>query len=119
MKSITIFDPAMCCSTGVCGPSVDPELTRVANALFKLEQNGVEVNRYNLANDPAAFVENHEAKSFLEDKGIDSLPLIYINGEQFAEGTYPSNSELADAFGLEEDQLVKKKPKLTIDLKQI
>ena len=30
MKKIEIFDPAMCCSTGVCGPSVNPELIRVA-----------------------------------------------------------------------------------------
>jgi len=28
MKTIEIFDPAMCCSSGVCGPSVDPKLVR-------------------------------------------------------------------------------------------
>ena len=28
MKKMVIYDPAMCCSTGVCGPSVDKnELT--------------------------------------------------------------------------------------------
>ncbi len=29
MSVIEIFDPAMCCSTGVCGPSIDTELMRV------------------------------------------------------------------------------------------
>lgn len=24
MVKLQVFDPAMCCSTGVCGPSVDP-----------------------------------------------------------------------------------------------
>jgi hypothetical protein len=26
MAKMQVFDPAMCCSTGVCGPSVDPTL---------------------------------------------------------------------------------------------
>ena len=35
MKKIEIFDPAMCCSTGVCGPGVDPELLRMATMVSK------------------------------------------------------------------------------------
>lgn len=34
---IEIFDPALCCSTGVCGPSVDPALIQVANAIEQLK----------------------------------------------------------------------------------
>ncbi len=30
MTTIEVFDPAMCCSTGVCGPQVDPDLARFA-----------------------------------------------------------------------------------------
>lgn len=38
MKKIEIFDPAMCCSTGVCGPSVNPELIRVAAVVENLKK---------------------------------------------------------------------------------
>jgi hypothetical protein len=27
---LDVFDPAMCCSTGVCGPEVDPQLVQFA-----------------------------------------------------------------------------------------
>ena len=29
MKKIEIFDPAMCCPTGLCGPNIDPEIKRI------------------------------------------------------------------------------------------
>jgi len=29
-KKIDVYDPAMCCSTGVCGPDVDDSLTDFA-----------------------------------------------------------------------------------------
>ncbi|PLR78701.1 hypothetical protein CU633_03880 [Bacillus sp. V3-13] len=58
MKKLEVFDPAMCCPTGVCGPSVDPELTRIASALFLIEGKGFTVKRYNLASEPDAFIDN-------------------------------------------------------------
>ena len=48
----------MCCSTGVCGPQVDPALVRFAADLEWLKANGVEVERFNLSQEPAAFVGN-------------------------------------------------------------
>ena len=29
MKTVTVYDPALCCSTGVCGVEVDPALSVV------------------------------------------------------------------------------------------
>lgn len=58
MKKMIIFDPAMCCSTGVCGPGVDPELLRVSTVLSNLKKNGIQVERYNLSHNPEAFVHN-------------------------------------------------------------
>ncbi len=52
MPKLQVFDPAMCCSTGVCGPSVDPTLPRFAADLEWLQSKGVQVERYNLARDP-------------------------------------------------------------------
>ena len=55
MGKMEIYDPAMCCSTGVCGPSVNPELIRVASVIENLKKNGITVNRYNLSSNPQAF----------------------------------------------------------------
>lgn len=40
MRKIEIFEPVMCCSTGVCGPGVDKELLRVATFINQLEGEG-------------------------------------------------------------------------------
>lgn len=58
MKKMIIFDPAMCCSTGVCGPSVNPELLRVATTINVLKNKGVIIERYNLSQNPQAFIDN-------------------------------------------------------------
>ena len=62
MASIKIYDKPMCCSTGVCGPQVDPVLPRFAADLDWLMTQGHQVERYNLAQQPAAFVENEMVK---------------------------------------------------------
>lgn len=78
---VEIFDPAMCCSTGVCGPSVDPELTRVASAVYSLEKKGFDIKRYQLTNDPAKFADNPEINKALHEKGPDVLPIILVNNQ--------------------------------------
>lgn len=118
--NIQIFDPAMCCSTGVCGPSVDPELTRVASAVYSLEKKGFEIKRYNLANEPGAFADNSEITQILNEKGPEALPVTLVNNQIKKVGEYPTNEELAEWFGVETKEL-KEKPKvrLSIDLKQL
>ncbi|MBS4203676.1 arsenite efflux transporter metallochaperone ArsD [Lederbergia citrea] len=120
MLKVEIFDPAMCCSTGVCGPIVDPELTRVASAVFSLGKKGYEIIRYNLANDPGAFAGNNEITKILNEKGSDALPVTLVNNEVKKVGEYPTNDELSEWFGVKAEDL-KEKPKirLSIDLKQL
>src|SRR5450759_4360093 len=89
MTKLEIFDPAMCCSTGVCGPSVDPALPRFAADVEWLKTKGVEVERYNLAQQVAAFTGNATVKSTLNAKGTECLPLILVDGSIVAEGSYP------------------------------
>lgn len=98
MKKVEIFDPAMCCSTGVCGPVVDPDLTRIASAVYSLEKKGVHIDRYNLSNDPSAFVENQQVNQALADGGPDALPLVLVDGEIVKTAAYPTNEELAQWF---------------------
>jgi hypothetical protein len=118
MSKVEIFDPALCCPTGVCGPSVDPELTRVATAIFLLEKRGFDIKRYNLGTEPAKFVENNAVNKVLHEKGLDSLPVTIIDGKMAKIGVYPTNEELAEWFGVEVEELSKKQSaSLTIDLK--
>lgn len=58
MRTMKIFEPAMCCPTGLCGVGVDPELLRISTVLNTLKQNGVEVQRFNLSSAPQEFVKN-------------------------------------------------------------
>ena len=38
MKTIEIFDPAMCCPTGLCGTNINPELMRIAVVIETLKK---------------------------------------------------------------------------------
>jgi len=97
---LEVFDPAMCCSTGVCGPSVDPALTRFAADLDWVGEQGVQVARYNLSQQPQAFVEQPQAKAVLEQRGEQGLPLILLDGRPVSSGDYPSRDTLALWAGL-------------------
>lgn len=118
MSKVEIFDPALCCPTGVCGPNVNPELTRVATAIFLLEKRGYNITRYNLGTEPGIFVENEEVNKILHEKGPDSLPVTLVEGKTAKIGAYPTNEEFAEWFGVKVEELAEKpKPRLTIDLK--
>jgi AhpD family alkylhydroperoxidase len=102
MKTIEVFDPAMCCSTGVCGPSVDPALVRFAADLDWLSGQGVTVERFNLAQQPGAFAERELVSEALRAKGEECLPLVLADGVVVSEGGYPSRAELAGIAGIAE-----------------
>lgn len=101
MAKVQVFDPAMCCSTGVCGPSVDPTLPQFAADLEWLRSKGVEVERINLAQQVAAFTSNVKVKQALNSQGTKILPMILVDGEVKASGGYPSRKDLARFAGVE------------------
>jgi AhpD family alkylhydroperoxidase len=103
MKRLDIYDPAMCCSTGVCGPDVDPKLVQFAADVKWLQEQGVQVARFNLSQSPAVFVENEKVKQALTEKGEAALPLVLVDGQVIASGQYPNRSQLAAAVGLASD----------------
>ncbi|RKD73637.1 MULTISPECIES: arsenite efflux transporter metallochaperone ArsD [Sinobaca] len=117
MTSIKMYDPSMCCSTGVCGPTTDPELTRVATALYML-QDKAEIERYNLSAEPQAFIENKDVQQILQKEGVDALPLTFVGNECRLKGRYPSNAELAEWTDTVPEALKEKKSGFTIDLMQ-
>jgi AhpD family alkylhydroperoxidase len=104
MTHVTVFDPAMCCSTGVCGPSVDPKIVTFAADLDWLASRGVTVVRHNLAQAPAAFLADSDAKATIETRGEEGLPLVKVDGVVRSSGVFPARSELATWAGLGEAQ---------------
>ena len=94
-QTLQIFDPAMCCSTGACGPEVDPKLVQFAADLAWLKSQGVIVQRHNLSQNPAAFLENEAVKATLSEKGEAGLPLLMVNGKVTTTRSYPDRGELA------------------------
>lgn len=100
MKKLQVFDPALCCSTGVCGVDVDQALVGFAADVEWAKQSGAQIERFNLAQQPMAFAENATVKSFLERSGQDALPLTLLDGETVLSGRYPNRKELAEWLGL-------------------
>ena len=98
--TLQVYDPPMCCSTGACGPSVDPALVRFAADLEWLGQQGLTVERYNLAQQPGPFVDNALVKQALEHGGTACLPLILVEGMIVSRGAYLTREEMAAHAGL-------------------
>jgi len=100
MKKLSIYDPAMCCPTGMCGVSIDPEFLRVATSLHTLRKNGVEVHRYNLSSMPGEFVKNKIVNDYLNSDGPDILPLTLLDDVVVLTKRYPTNSEMTELLGI-------------------
>lgn len=94
MKTVQVFDPAMCCATGICGPDVDPKLVQFAADLDGLKSAGVIVQRYNLSQNPGAFADNELVRAALTERGEKALPLTLVNGKVAVTGRYPERDEL-------------------------
>ena len=100
MKNIQVFDPALCCSSGVCGTYVDQKLVDFSADVDWAKQQGGQIERFNLAQQPMAFAENPAVKGFLERSGTEALPLVLVDGEVALAGRYPNRAELTRWAGL-------------------
>lgn len=95
MKKIQVFDPALCCSSGVCGTDVDQALVSFSADIDWARQNGLVVERFNLAQQPMAFAENAAVKGLLARSGESALPITLVDGEVAFAGRYPARDDLA------------------------
>lgn len=105
MKRMSIYEPAMCCDTGLCGVGVDPELLRISTVLNALKQNGVGVDRFNLTSTPMAFVNNQVINHYLEENGVEKLPVVMLDEKIVVEGRYPTNEEFKKFLEVPEEYL--------------
>lgn len=100
MPKIRVYEPALCCNTGVCGPDVDANLVRFTADLAALEEEGSDIARANLATDPKAFADSPVAVAFLQTAGSEGLPLTLVDGITVLTGRYPTREELRRWAGL-------------------
>jgi hypothetical protein len=100
MTTIRIYEPALCCDTGVCGVDVDQSLVEVTANVRSLQELGADIERHNLATDPTAFTSDETVRAFMHTVGSKGLPLTVVDGVTVATGTYPSRKQLLDLAGL-------------------
>ena len=101
MAKLEVFEPAMCCPTGVCGVNVDPGLLQFNADLQALERSGVQVARHSLSHEPAAFAAHAAVVKEIE-AGMDRLPIVTVDGRIVSTGIYPSKAQLMNKLGLAE-----------------
>lgn len=103
MRIVEIFDPAMCCATGLCGPNINPDLMRIAAAVEYLKRKGVTIARHNLRDEPQLYVSNQLVNRYLQEKGADGLPVTLVDGNITVEKGYPTNAQLSEWTGVSLD----------------
>lgn len=114
MKKMEIFDPAMCCSTGVCGPSIDKNLLRVSTVINRLDKKGIKVERFNLASQPQNFIDNNLVNELLNKDGVEILPITIVDGRILKTKEYPTNKEFADFLDIPESHISLEVKKINI-----
>ncbi|MEC5150671.1 arsenite efflux transporter metallochaperone ArsD [Cryobacterium sp. GrIS_2_6] len=100
MTAIRIYEPALCCESGVCGPDSDASLVTVTADVRRLKDLGADIERHNLATDPTAFTTDETVRGFMHTVGSEGLPLTVVDGVTVATGAYPSRAELLALAGL-------------------
>jgi hypothetical protein len=90
----------MCCSTGLCGVGVDPELLRISTVLNTMEKNGVKVERFNLTSAPQEFIKNNAVNNIIKTEGVEALPLAVLDDEIIMTGRYPTNEEFVELLNI-------------------
>jgi hypothetical protein len=96
--AVEIFDPPMCCPTGLCGPTLDQTLLDVNEMVLTLQDEGVRVVRYQMSTDPQAFLSNAEVFRLIREREMEALPITVVNGQVVKVGDYPTLDEVHSAL---------------------
>ncbi|MDP2857663.1 MAG: arsenite efflux transporter metallochaperone ArsD [Bacillota bacterium] len=98
-QTVEIFDPPMCCSTGICGPTVDQSLIDVGEMVLLLKARGISVERYQLNTRPQAFMANPAVLALVRERQLSALPITTVNGRIIKTGSYATAAEVEAALG--------------------
>ncbi len=96
--NVEIFDPPMCCSTGLCGPTLDQTLLNVNEMVLALQAEGICLERYQMTSHPNAFLSNNEVMRLVREKQLAALPITVVRGRIIKVGAYPSQAEVHAAL---------------------
>lgn len=96
LMDVEIFDPPMCCPTGMCGPTIDQTLLDVSEMIAKLQSDGFRVDRYQMTTHPQAFLDNAEVMKLIRAKQMAALPIVVVRGRIIAESKYPGLAEVQE-----------------------
>lgn len=99
---VEIYDPPMCCPTGLCGPTIDPVLLDINEAVVTLKSEGIPVERYSLNGNPYAFLSNPEILALVRERQLSVLPITVVDGRIVKMGAYPSLDEIRTALAASE-----------------
>lgn len=97
---IEIYDPPMCCSSGLCGPDVDDNLLNINELILELKDKGAEVKRYLINQQPKKFTERQDIVDLLNEEGVDILPITVIDGEIVKKNEYPDKETFFNKLNL-------------------
>ena len=97
-KTILIYEPTLCCSSGVCGPNPDQALIELQDTLAKAKELGITTERYMITSHPKKFTENPEVMKLMQQKQLAALPITEVDGKIIKSGSYPSFDELNKYF---------------------
>lgn len=94
--NLIIYEGAMCCTTGVCGPEPNKELIEFNEALKKLRNEFKELNaiRASMSFNLNMFLENNEISQLVKENGQGILPITTVNGKIIAKQKYLTYAEM-------------------------
>jgi hypothetical protein len=95
---IELFDPPMCCPTGLCGPELDQTLLDVSEMILTLQAEGAPVERYQMTSHPHKFMNNNDVMRLVREQQMAALPITAVRGQVIKTGAYPSLEELHAAL---------------------
>jgi arsenical resistance operon trans-acting repressor ArsD len=101
---VELFDPPMCCPTGLCGPTLDQTLLDVNEMVAALNSEGIGVERYQMASHPHVFLKHPDVMRLVRERGMDAFPVTVIGGRVVKTGQYPSRGEIDAALAATEGQ---------------
>lgn len=95
---VEVFDPPLCCPTGLCGPVLDTTLLDLGETIVALQAEGHAVTRHMMTTDPQAFVRNREVYEAIKARQLEVLPITVVRGRIVKTGSYPTLDELHAAL---------------------
>jgi hypothetical protein len=96
-NELIIYEGAMCCSTGVCGPEPDQSLIAFNDTVKRLQNdygNRLTIMRASLTFNTLIFLSHPEIARLVKENGPQVLPITTLNGEIIARQKYLSSEEL-------------------------